>query len=78
MNVQNVLKEKQKIINEHLSALLVSDSPSHHTLYQAMNYSLLAGGKRIRPTLFLLVLDMLGVNSSRYLDIACAIECIHT
>lgn len=78
MNVQNVLKEKQKIINEHLSALLVSGSPSHHTLYQAMNYSLLAGGKRIRPTLFLLVLDMLGVNSSRYLDIACAIECIHT
>ena len=78
MNVQNVLKEKQKIINEHLSALLVSDSPSHHTLYQAMNYSLLAGGKRIRPTLFLLVLDMLGVNSSRYLDIACAIEWIHT
>ena len=43
-----------------------------------MNYSLLAGGKRIRPFLFLTVLDILGVDSGLYIDAACALECVHT
>lgn len=76
--IREVLKAKQKLINDRLAVLLKSDRLEHKTLYDAMNYSLLAGGKRIRPFLFLTVLDTLGVDSSRCVDAACALECVHT
>jgi geranylgeranyl diphosphate synthase type II len=47
-------------------------------LYEAMNYSLLAGGKRMRPVLSLAVCDMLGGKVQTVLPFACAIELIHT
>lgn len=47
-------------------------------LYEAMNYSLLAGGKRIRPVLCLSWAGMLGADTDKVLDFACAIELIHT
>ena len=50
----------------------------HQILFDAMNYSLLSGGKRIRAFLFLFILDVLGNESDKYLDVAAAIECIHT
>lgn len=50
--IQEILKEKQKLINHRLAVLLKADRVEHETLYNAMNYSLLAGGKRIRPFLF--------------------------
>ena len=76
--IQEILKEKQKLINHRLGVLLKADRVEHETLYSAMNYSLLAGGKRIRPFLFLTVLDILGVDSGLYIDAACALECVHT
>lgn len=45
---------------------------------EAMNYALLGGGKRIRPMLFLCALQDYGLNPFEYLDVACAIEMIHT
>ncbi len=47
-------------------------------LRESMQYSLLAGGKRIRPVLFLSSLDMLGREYEQELLFAVAIECIHT
>ncbi|MEG0365637.1 MAG: polyprenyl synthetase family protein [Coprobacillus sp.] len=44
----------------------------------AMKYSLLAGGKRIRPLLFITVLRSYQIDYHKYIDIACAIEMIHT
>ena len=76
--IQEILKEKQKLINHRLAVLLKADRVEHETLYSAMNYSLLAGGKRIRPFIFLTVLDILGVDSGLYIDAACALECVHT
>ena len=76
--IQEILKEKQKLINHRLAVLLKADRVEHATLYSAMNYSLLAGGKRIRPFIFLTVLDILGVDSGLYIDAACALECVHT
>lgn len=48
------------------------------TVYDAMSYSILAGGKRIRPVLALSVCDMLGGEACDALRFAVAIECIHT
>ena len=50
----------------------------HDELKAAISYSLFAGGKRIRPVMFLACLDMLGIDYNRYLKLALAIECIHT
>lgn len=44
----------------------------------AMKYSLLSGGKRIRPLIFLTMLKSYGINYKEYMDVACAIEMIHT
>ena len=43
-----------------------------------MKYSLMAGGKRIRPVMMLQVIRSYDKNYQDYLDIACAIEMIHT
>ena len=61
------LKEE---INQQLLKLLSS--------VKAMTYSLLAPGKRLRPLLFIYVLKAYQMDYHAYLDIACAIEMIHT
>lgn len=45
---------------------------------EAVQYSLLAPGKRLRPLLFLTVLRSYQIDYHPYMDIACAIEMIHT
>lgn len=45
---------------------------------QAMRYSLLAGGKRVRPILCLAACDLVGGNEIAAYPIACALEMIHT
>jgi geranylgeranyl diphosphate synthase, type II len=47
-------------------------------LHQAMRYSLLAPGKRVRPALTLLTTGIFGGNEEAALDPACAIEMVHT
>lgn len=45
---------------------------------EAAMYSLLAKGKRIRPIIMLTTLQSYGIDYKKYLDVACAIEMIHT
>lgn len=47
-------------------------------LAESMRYSLLSGGKRIRPVLFLATLDLLGGDYAAETGLAAAIECVHT
>lgn len=44
----------------------------------AMSYSLLAGGKRIRPILLMATAEALGVKGYNFLPVACGLEMIHT
>lgn len=62
--LKDVLLAKQKEINERLETLLISDLSAHQKLFDAMNYSLSAGGKRIRPFLFLLILELWGKDGA--------------
>ncbi|HSO56771.1 MAG TPA: farnesyl diphosphate synthase [Paenisporosarcina sp.] len=48
------------------------------SLKEAMNYSLSAGGKRVRPLFLLAVLDLLKVNHSEARTVGASIEMIHT
>ena len=47
-------------------------------LHTAMRYSLLGGGKRLRPVLTLAAAELLGVSDDSALPAAVAVECIHT
>jgi geranylgeranyl diphosphate synthase type II len=47
-------------------------------LKEAMRYSLLAGGKRLRPALLLATVEALGGDGEKALPFACALEMIHT
>ncbi len=75
-------KERQKLyigtINNELDKMLkVPDNPQKE-VYEAMRYSLMAGGKRLRPMLTLAVCEMLGGDLEDALVFGTAIECIHT
>ncbi|MEJ2282482.1 MAG: polyprenyl synthetase family protein [Desulfobacterales bacterium] len=57
---------------------MLQDSPSTETLAKAMQYSLMAGGKRIRPVLCLAACEAVGGAPQHALTAACALEMIHT
>ena len=56
MSFRTLLESRKKRIDTRLAELLQTSTPEFSGLYEAMNYSLNAGGKRIRPVLFLAVL----------------------
>lgn len=69
----------KKIIEQNLLQYIANIfETKQHTLYEAMKYSLLAGGKRFRPVLHLETARLLGGEVNDYIDSACAIEYIHT
>ncbi len=65
-------------VERYLESLRFSDEPASAGLEQAMRYSLLAGGKRIRPVLALATAQAIGRPPAWVLPLAGAIELIHT
>jgi geranylgeranyl diphosphate synthase type II len=65
-------------VDEYLEGLRFSDATATAGLEESMRYSLLAGGKRIRPVLTLATANALGEAPERLLPAAAAIELIHT
>jgi geranylgeranyl diphosphate synthase type II len=66
-------------VDVYLDALrFPSRAPRTDGLEEAMRYSLLAGGKRIRPVLALATADAVGLDASAVLPLAAALELIHT
>ncbi len=63
-------------ISTRITTLLPNETPN--TLLQSMQYSLNAGGKRIRPILLIATIESLGKDRELGLEVACAIEMIHT
>jgi geranylgeranyl diphosphate synthase type II len=66
------------LIERYLDGLTFSDAAQTAGLEEAMRYSLLAGGKRIRPVLALATARAAGVKPESVLPAAAAIELIHT
>ena len=67
-----------KITDEALKRYLPNDDIAQKKLYDAMNYSIFAGGKRLRPMIMMMTAKMLGKPEETVLPFACAIEMIHT
>lgn len=66
------------LVEHNLSQLFTEQMNIPQTLVESMNYSLQAGGKRIRPLLMLCATDALEGNVEAAVPAACAIELIHT
>ncbi len=64
-------------INERLAELIPDKTVDPRPLHESMRYSLLAGGKRIRPVLTIQVATDLGATEDHALDAACAVEMVH-
>jgi geranylgeranyl diphosphate synthase type II len=68
----------QQQVDDYLDGLRFAGEPGTGRLDEAMRYSLLAGGKRIRPVLALATAEALGRPPAQVLPLAAAIEMIHT
>ncbi|OLS39409.1 farnesyl-diphosphate synthase [Alkalihalophilus pseudofirmus] len=75
--LKGFFNEYRKLIDARLPSY-IEDLRAPDTLKQAMTYSLKAGGKRVRPLLLLATLDGFNRPIEDGLDLACAIEMIHT
>ena len=73
----NYLNDKKELINNELDKIFRNIATPRH-IVKAMKYSLMAGGKRIRPILCLAATEAVGGNLESALPAACALEIIHT
>ena len=76
--LKEYLQQSKADIENYLSSVLTSPNAEYAKLYESMNYSLLMGGKRIRPIITKAVIESLGGAWDAYKDVVCAIELIHT
>jgi geranylgeranyl diphosphate synthase type II len=72
------LRDQQALVDNSLRAALDRGEGFPPALVEAMRYSLLAPGKRLRPILVLLAAEACGGGADRALPAACAVEMIHT
>ncbi|GAB4848884.1 FPP GGPP synthase [Ancistrocladus abbreviatus] len=75
-NFKTYMVEKAKTVNQALDAAVSLKHPVK--IHEAMRYSLLAGGKRVRPVLCISSCELVGGDESTAMPSACAVEMIHT
>lgn len=76
--LREYLAGRKALIDATLDGLLPSEEHYPPVIFQAVRYSLLAGGKRLRPILCLAAAEAVGGDSRPILPAACALEFIHT
>jgi geranylgeranyl diphosphate synthase type II len=72
------LAERKALVEEALAAVLPPAGTYPEVIFAAVRYSLLAGGKRLRPILCLAAAEAVGGQIRAVLPAACALEMIHT
>lgn len=78
MDFDKKLSEKKKRVEHHLYAYFTDNAGLQQTVFQAADYSLKAGGKRLRPVLLLEACSLFGGTEEDAMTFACAMEMIHT
>lgn len=73
-----VIAEAKEAVERELERIYPEGEGTAAGLYEAIRYSLLSGGKRIRATLVLETCRMLGGQIEAALPFACAVEMVHT
>ena len=77
-DIEAYLSNRKKIVDETLSQLFPDSAGPETKLRDSMRYSIVAGGKRLRPILCIAAGEAVGGTVEKILPVACAIEMIHT
>lgn len=78
MDFYKEFQERIVEVNKALDKFNEEKDNPQNTIYKAMNYSLHAGGKRVRPVIMLAVAELMGASRESVMPFACAVEMIHT
>ncbi len=76
--IETYLDERRVIVEKALEKLMPQPSGLAEEVIKSMNYSLFAGGKRLRPILCIAGAEAVGGSADAVLSVACALELIHT
>ncbi len=77
-DLKNYMEERRERVNAKLDECLPRESERPALLHRAMRYSVLGGGKRIRPILVIASAEAFGGSLEAAMPAAAAIECLHT
>lgn len=77
-DLKSYFAERLPLVEQALDDSLVSQEPQTDKIIEAMKYSLMAGGKRIRPILCLAACEMFDGSFDKAMPSAVAVEMIHT
>jgi geranylgeranyl diphosphate synthase, type II len=72
------LDQRRRLVDEALERALPPDESAPPTVHRAMRYSVMAGGKRLRPILVIAGAEAVGATPDVVMPTACALEMIHT
>jgi len=78
INIEQYLIEKKALVDKALRKFMPTPSGLANDVIRAMEYSLFAGGKRIRPILCIAGAEAVGGSADDVVPVACAVELIHT
>lgn len=78
MDLKHYLAERKALIDGELAKMLPDADGPGSRVVEAMRYSLLGGGKRLRPILCLAGAEAVGGTAQQVMAVACALEMIHT
>jgi len=72
-SLSDYLKSRQKTINTWLKQLIPHETAFPSTIHKSIHYSLMAGGKRLRPILALASAEAVGGDEETVMPFSCAI-----
>jgi geranylgeranyl diphosphate synthase, type II len=78
VNIQTYLDQQRKRVDQFLERIVPQTSAQPQRLYESMRYSLLGGGKRIRPILTIAAAQAIGYDRDAMLPFATSLEFVHT
>lgn len=76
--IKDALKEYKTLVDGYLAKVFADRGYEYQEVLDAMCYSVVAGGKRIRPILTLEFGKVCGTDTEKLLPLACAVELVHT
>ncbi len=78
IRLKEYLAQRKALVDAALDGLLPGEELYPPLIFQAARYSLMAGGKRLRPILCLAAAEAVGGRAEAVMPVACALEFIHT
>lgn len=78
MDIKTIMQDDKEIVERHIKKIMDIKLDYSQKIIESMSYSLLGGGKRLRPVLFIETLKLFDIDFEQYLNIACVLEMIHT